>query len=76
MQVIRRRSPTSLEKYVYMRDVQESKLIFLDLLDYSSVQEIFWNYRMWRTYPRSGEISYKYLFWIDFDIVFFLNWKS
>ena len=71
MQVIRRRSPTSLEKYVYMRDVQESKLIFLDLLDYSSVQEIFWNYRMWRIYPRSEEISYKYLFWIDFDIIFF-----
>ena len=44
--VISRRSPTSLEQYVYMGDVQKSKLIFWELLDCNLVQEIFWNYRM------------------------------
>ena len=39
--VISRRSPTSLEQYVYMGEVQESKLIFLELLDCSLVQAIF-----------------------------------
>ena len=54
--MINRRSPTSLKQYVYMGNGTKSKLIFCELLDYSPVQEIFWNYRMWRTYPLLEEI--------------------
>ena len=54
--VINRRSPTSLEQYVYMGNDTKSKLIFWELLDYNSVQDIFWNCRMWRKYPLLEEI--------------------
>ena len=54
--VISKRSPTSLEQYVYMEDGTKVQVVFWELLDYSSIQEIFWNYKIWRTYPRSGEI--------------------
>ena len=71
--VIRRRSTTSLEQYVYMKNGTRIQVDFLELLDCSLVQEFFCNCRMWCTYPRSGEIRYQYLFWIDFDIVFFFD---
>ena len=61
-----------------MGDYNYSKLAvdFLGVVRLHLSTKKFWNCRMWCTYSLLEEIYYMYLFWIDFDIIFFWNWKN
>ena len=73
--VISRRSPTSFEQYVYMEDDKRVQVDFLGVVRLSVSTRNFLELQD-VAYMSSREIWYQYLFCIDFDIVFFWNWKS